>query len=102
MRIPSVFYDQTARPPADGTVYYHLTVVPSQVSESSVANKFNPLWNKYKSILDSRLSKFIEFQGNLEAVKMTAEQSDHPDHWHKLLTGFLVLLTIQKVQVLNL
>ena len=75
------FYDQTARPPADGTVYYHLTVVPSQVSESSVANKFNPLWNKYKSILDSRLSKFIEFQGNLEAVKMTAEQSDHPDHW---------------------
>lgn len=75
------FDDPTARSPANGTNYYHLTVVPSEVTEPSVANKFNPLWIKYKSILDSRLAKFIEFQGSLEAVKMAAERSDHPVHW---------------------
>lgn len=87
------FDDPTARPPADGTNYYHLTVVPSKVTEPSVANKFNPLWNKYKSILDSRLSKLFEYQGNLEAVKMAAEQSEHPDHWSPTIKWVIGIIT---------
>ena len=82
--------------PAGSPKFNHITIVPSEVTEASVANRFKPLWQKYKSILDVRLSKFFELQANLEKVKMMATQSDHPDHWLPTIEWIIGILTYTK------
>lgn len=79
--------------PRGDAKFNHITVVPSQVTASSTASKFKPLWSKYQSILDVRLSKFFEYQDNMENVKMMAVKSDHPDHWIPTIDWIIGILT---------
>lgn len=73
--------------------FNHITVVPSEVTSASVAKRFKPLWQKYKDILDVRLSKFFELQHNIEIVKRMAVESDHPDHWLPTIDWIIGILT---------
>ena len=64
------------------TDYRHFTVLPSTYTDDSVVAKFSPLWEEYKSILDSRITKFREAGSMvMDALKNAARGSHFQEHF---------------------